>query len=414
MDAAGQFDATLSFMALPNDASPSLGFGNACRADWPLDFSVSFLNHGSFGSLPAPVHAAAEAWRARIEANPVEWLVRRGPAEVRSAANTIASFLGSAPASTGFVVNATAAANAVLRDIPFEANDEILLLDQGYNAVKQAALHRSSQCGAVTREVAIPLPAAADAIVSQFESALTAQTRLVILDQITSPTALVLPLQRMVAACAQRKIPVFVDGAHAPGMLETPADLDGATWWTGNLHKWLCAPKGCAVLAVHEDAAAGQHPPVISHGYSETFSESFDWQGTRDVAPWLAAPAAISYWDRYGGLPAVRARNHDLVVEAHRMLIDRFSVESISPNDGSMLGSMATLRLPDAIKQHADASDPIAMNTLFAARFKVEVPVFELGQTWAIRISAQVYNEFDDYERLGDAVETLCSEATRR
>lgn len=413
MGAVGRFDATLSLMALPKDSPASLGFGVACRTDWPLDPSITFLNHGSFGSVPIPIHAAADAWRSRIEANPVEWLTRRGPTEVQTAANTIASFLGSPPAFTGFVVNATAAANAVLRDIPFEANDEILLLDQGYNAVKQAALHRAVQCGAIIREVRIPLPASPDAIVLALKAALTEKTRLAILDQITSPTALVMPLQRMVAECVARSVPVFVDGAHAPGMLDRPAALEGATWWTGNVHKWLCAPKGCAVLAVHKDAAAEQHPPVISHGYPETFGESFAWQGTRDLAPWLAAPSAITYWDRYGGLFTVRARNHALVLAAHDMLSDQFKVDPLSPSDGSMLGSMATIRLPDAIKHHPDARDPLAMNAFLAKRFKIEVPVLELGETWAVRISAQVYNELSDYERLGNAINVLCSEVAR-
>ena len=396
------------------DTSFQPPFGLDARADWPLDFSVAFLNHGSFGSVPHDVHAAAELCRQRVEAHPVDWFIRRAPEALRKAATDVAHLLGALPQNTGFVANASAAANAVLRDIPLEKGDEILLLDQGYNAVKQTALHAAAQRGAVVREVKVPLPLLDGPmpVVAALEAAITHRTRLAILDQVTSPTALVLPIEKMVAVCTAKNVPVFVDGAHAPGMLETPAAIEGASWWTGNLHKWLCAPKGCAVLVVREDLATTQHAPVISHGYNESYAEEFDWQGTRDLAPWLAAPAAIEFWNRYGGLQSVRERNHACVITAQEYLLDRFQTQAYTPADGSMLASMATLPLPEPIKHHPDAKDCLAMNGLLFERFKVEVPVLEVGDDWATRISAQVYNAAEDYERLADAIQTLCDEAS--
>jgi isopenicillin-N epimerase len=287
------------------------------------------------------------------------------------------------------------------------------VLDHAYGAVKQAALHRAAHNGAVVRECSIPLPCrkGSDAIVGALDQAITPRTRLAILDQITSPSALLLPIEAMIRVCNERSVPVLVDGAHAPGMLDKPAKLDGATWWTGNLHKWLGAPKGCAVLSVQASTKAAQQPPVVSHGYQESFEAAFDWQGTRDLAPWLTAPFAITFWDRYGGIDRVRDHNHTLVVGAQAMLLDRFGTEPLSPEDGSMLGSMATLPLPAAIAGHSELENPEDLNQLLAARFKVEVPVFDIKGQWHVRISAQVYNELDDYLRLADAIETLLGES---
>lgn len=392
------------------DRTPT--FGRAIREDWPLDFSVAFLNHGSFGSVPHAVHAHAEEWRARFEARPIEWFWRRSTETLREAANTVAEFLGSEPGCTGFVVNATAAANAVLRDLDLNEGDEILVLNHGYNAVKQAARHVAALRGAKIVEVRIPLPVhkGAQEVIDAISGALTHRTRIAIIDQITSPTALVLPVQEIVEACRDRGVPVFVDGAHAPGMLDKPASTHGAAWWTGNLHKWLCAPKGCAILASHPEHAEKVHPPVISHGLGESLAAEFDWQGTRDLAPWLTAPATIAFWDRYGGIDAVRARNHELACDAHRMLLDRFDVEPISPTDGSLLGSMATVALPEELKAHTEFDSADRVNRVLAERFAVEIPVFDLEEKWYARLSAQVYNELDDYVQFADAIDVLRSE----
>lgn len=389
-------------------------FGRAIRNDWPLDFSVSFLNHGSFGSVPHSVHAEAEEWRSRFEARPIEWFLRRSGTHLREAATVVAEFIGSDPEHTGFVVNATAAVNAILRDFPLNQGDEVLVLNHGYNAVKQAARHAAEAAGAHVVEVPIPLPLRGGPreVVDLVAASLTEKTRIAIIDQITSPTALVLPVKEIVELCRLHDIPVLVDGAHAPGMLEKPASSHQGAWWTGNLHKWVCAPKGCAVLARNADDCASVHAPVISHGYGETLAAEFDWQGTRDLAPWLTAPAAIAFWDRYGGIQAVRARNHQLVCEAHHMLLDRFDVEPISPSDGSMLGSMATIQLPEFAKSLSGVDTAEDFNAMLAERFSVEVPVLELDGQWYVRISAQVYNELEDYTRLADAIEVLSKETS--
>ena len=383
-------------------------FGRGCRDDWPLDFSVAFLNHGSFGSVPHAIHTEAEQWRKRYEANPIEWFGRRTPEEVRKAVTCVAELIGSSPERTGFVTNATAAVNAILRDIRLEAGDEVIVLSHGYGAVKQTIRHLVSMHDATMVEADIRLPVAdKDSIAKAVEEAITSRTRLAVIDQITSPSALVIPIEPILKLCSAHDIPVLVDGAHAPGMLERPADLSGAAWWTGNLHKWVCAPKGCAVLTASEDHVHETHPPIISHGYLDSFQSEFDWQGTRDFAPWLSAPAAIRFWDRYGGLSTVRARNHDLACKAHVMLVEQWGVEPISPLDGSLLGSMATVRLPPSITERFGDRPFLDLIQRLFDEFKVEVPIVEIDDDWLVRVSAQVYNDIEDYQRLADAITHL-------
>ena len=383
-------------------------FGKSVRTDWPIDFEYAFLNHGSFGSVPKRVHAHAESWRSTFESRPIEWFGRKCPEVVRAAAEVVADFLGSEPSGTGFVVNATAGVNAVLRDIHLEAGDEVIVFDHGYGAVKQTIRHTVASREAVMVEVKVPIPLdGPEPIVSAIQSSITARTRIAVIDQITSPSAIVVPVKEIVDICRAQGIPVLVDGAHAPGMLDRPASSHGAQWWTGNLHKWICAPKGCAVLCADEEHAATTHPPVISHGLGESLATEFDWQGTRDFAPWLTAPFAISFWDQYGGIAKVRERNHQLCCEAHRMLLQRFDVVPITPRDGSMLGSMATLPLPIWFKESSEFAATEDLLQVLADRFKVEVPVLELDGDWYIRISTQVYNDMDDYIRLADAIDEL-------
>ena len=388
-------------------------FGKSVRTDWPIDFGYAFLNHGSFGSVPVCVHEHAEAWRSTFESRPIEWFGRKCPEVVRAAAVEVAEFLGSDSDTTGFVVNATAGVNAVLRDIHLESGDEVIVFDHGYGAVKQTIRHTVASREAVMVEVKVPIPLdGPQPILDAIEASITPRTRLAVIDQITSPSAIVMPVKDIVDSCHRHGVPVLVDGAHAPGMLERPAAGHGAQWWTGNLHKWVCAPKGCAVLCADADHAGSTHPPVISHGLGESLATEFDWQGTRDVAPWLTAPFAISFWDRYGGIAKVRERNHRLCCEVHRMLLGRFDVSPITPRDGSMLGSMATLPLPAFFENSSAFASTEVLLQILADRYKVEVPVLELDGQWHIRISVQVYNDWDDYLRLADAIDELRGEGS--
>jgi isopenicillin-N epimerase len=377
------------------------------RAHWTLDPDVVFLNHGSFGACPREVLEAQSLLRARLEREPVRFFVNDLEPLFDAARAEVAAFLGADARDLVFVANATGAVNAVLGSLALAPGDELLCTDHGYNACWNA-LHRfAERAGARVTQARVPFPLAGpDDVVSAVLGAVGPRTRLLLIDHVTSPTGLVFPVAALARALAPRGIDVLVDGAHAPGML--PLDLsalaaDGVAYYTGNFHKWCCAPKSVAFLWARRDKQPGLRPTVISHGANSPrtdrsrFQLEFDWCGTVDVTPWLTVPAALRFMARLlpGGWPAVMADNHQKAVRARRTLAAALGVAPPAPE--SMLGSLAALPLPDG-------DDPL-QEALYA-RHHVQVPIipWPAPPRRLVRVSAQLYNEDADYAALAAAL----------
>ena len=374
------------------------GFGRALGKQFRLEDGVDFLNHGSFGAASLQVLDAATRWRDQMEANPDHFLRDVLPGALRNAASELGRFIGARGEDLAFVENATSAINAVLRSLDFKPGDEILISSQSYGAVRQAVRHICERTGAkaVEPHIAIPVSGASELI-----PAIGPKTRLVIVDHISSPTGLVWPLEKIVAAARERGALVLVDGAHAPGQLELNVPAIGADWYTGNCHKWLFAPRGCAFLWARPDRQSQVHPLAISHGYTKGFTEEFDWPGTRDFSPWLAVTAALRFIQELDPA-AVRRYCHDLVLAAAEKIARAWRQPLAGPPE--MHGSMMAIRLPEAW-QRSGASREVARKTQseFMDRHRIAVAIMPIdGALWA-RISAQVYNAAEDYERLVEA-----------
>ncbi len=372
---------------------------------WLWDPSIVFLNHGSFGSLPLAVAEAAERHRRFIEAQPIARLGRGVADLLRAPKQALGRLLGAPPERIGLVENATAGIAAVLRNIAWRSGDEVVTTGHVYGAVRQALIRERDLHGIVIHEVPVPLPVrSGEDILARIVGALTSRTRLVLVDHVTSPTALVLPVRDIVQACHARGIAAMIDGAHAPGMVQLDLEGLGADWYTGNLHKWVYAPKGCAFL--HASAARAQetHPASISHHYGAGMELEFGWQGTRDVGSWMAITDAIAWMDAFGP-GAVMDHNKNLAEWAHRRMVDSGFFEPISPMDGSMRGSMAACRL-DA-RWRARFGSVEALQAAILATGSVEVPCMELHGDWLLRISAAPHNRPWQYERLIDTMRAL-------
>jgi isopenicillin-N epimerase len=370
---------------------------------WQLDPTYVFLNHGSFGSVPVPVREAQDRWRDLVEARPIEVLGRRCRELLAPVRERVAAFLRCDAAGLGFTTNATEGVNAVLRSMEFRPGDVLVTTNHVYRAVLQTMKYVARRAGAEVRIVDIPLPLPAsggDEIVERIADALDPRTRLVLVDHVTSPTAIVFPVEAIAALCASRGIACLVDGAHAPGMLPLDIGAIGASFYAGNLHKWVCAPKGCAILWVAPAERSRIHPATVSHFLDEGFDVEFDWQGTRDISAWLAAQDAIGFFEPLGW-PALRRHNHGLATWAHRLLVDAFDTVPLVPHD-AMLGSMATVRLPEQIANRWASAEELQADLY--RRDRIEVPIIDWDRRWHVRISCQAYNRAEEFERLARAL----------
>ncbi|HUN69997.1 MAG TPA: aminotransferase class V-fold PLP-dependent enzyme [Burkholderiales bacterium] len=369
-------------------------FGRPARRRFPLEPGTAFLNHGSFGATPRAVLAASDRWRRRMEANPDRFMREVLPGALRKAAARLAAFLKAKGEDLAFVENATSGANAVLRSLEFRPGDEILATSHVYNAVRQAIRHVSQRSGARLVEVPISLPLDSGISLEQaIEGKFNKSTRLLVLDHIASPSGLVFPVKRIARRARARGIRVLVDGAHVPGQIALDIPSLGVDWYAGNCHKWLFAPKGCGFLWARRDAQAGLHPLQISHGYGKGFVAEFDWPGTRDFSAWLSVPDGIAFMTELNA-SRVRAYNHRLVVEAAQRISDAWG----TPLDGPprLHGSMMAIRLPARFQRR----DPAQLMAEWLARHRVVVAVMAIDRALWARISAQVYNTAEDYDRL--------------
>lgn len=387
---------------------------NPLRRHWILDPEIRFLNHGSFGACPRPILELQQELRSELEREPVRFLARELEGRVDAARAELATFLGAAPEDLVPVANATTGVSAVLRSLAFRPGDEILVTNHGYNACRNACEFVAERSGARVVVANVPFPLrASDEVLEAVLAAVTPRTRLALIDHVTSPTGLLFPVAEIVRALRERGVETLVDGAHAPGMVPIDlAALDPA-FYTGNLHKWVCAPKGTAFLYARRALQPGLRPVVISHGANSPrtdrsrFRLEFDFTGTDDPTAFLCVPACLRFLAGLfpGGLTEMQSRNRALVMQGRALLCEALGVAEPAP--ASMLGFLAAVPLPpgrDEGRADAFAVDPLQAR-LFE-RHRIEVPIF----TWPaaprrlVRISAQVYNERAEYEALAAAL----------
>ncbi|MFH1844541.1 MAG: aminotransferase class V-fold PLP-dependent enzyme [bacterium] len=381
---------------------------------WILDPEVTFLNHGSFGACPAPILAEQARLRAELESQPVRFLARQYEARLDAARAAVADFVGADSEDLVFVPNATTGVNAVLQSLRFAPGDELVVTDHEYNASRNVLDFVAARDGARVVVATIPFPLESPArVVEAILDRVTGNTKLVLLDHITSQTGLVLPVAEVNEALVERGIDLLVDGAHGPGMV--PLDLRklGAAYYTGNCHKWLCAPKGAAILHVRRDRQDQIRPPIISHGANSRRTDrsryqlEFGWMGTDDPTAYLVVPAAMQFLGSLlpGGLPELMARNRALVLAARQLLCETLHIPP--PCLDEMIGSLATLPLPSAeVDPTAGTTPPVSdhdgLQEVLEEEYGIITPVI-YWPAWprrVVRIAAQAHNSLGQYRRL--------------
>ncbi len=392
-------------------------FGRGNLKEWPLDPHITYLNHGTVGVTPTHVLAAQQTLRDAIERQPSRFMLRELTAHrvgralndaplMRQAAQAVAEFLGARGDDLVFVDNITSGANAVLRSFPFEPGDEILVSDYGYGGVTRAALFAAREHDATVRTVAMPFPVQrASDLVDAFVSGIGPRTRVAVVDHISATTALVLPVADIAAACRARGVAVLIDGAHAPGAIAVDIPALGGDWYAANLHKWMWTPRSSGILWATPERQAALKPAVVSWGLDQGFTAEFDEPGTRDPTPHLSAPAAIDLMEEWG-VAAIRAYNHDLAWSAAQRLVNLWQVALETPE--ALIGTMVTVPLPAALGSTQD--DAVRVRDTLLDRDHVEAPISAIHGRLHVRISAQVYNDLSDIDRLANAVLRQASE----
>jgi isopenicillin-N epimerase len=381
---------------------------------WTLEEGLDFLNHGSFGACPRAVLEAQGELRARMERQPVAFLSRELEGLLDEARAALGAFVGADPDDLAFVPNATTGVNTVVRSLELSAGDELLTTDHAYNSCRNA-LRWHEKHGVKIVLARVPWPLAGPfQVIEAVLGAVTERTKLLLLDHVTSPTGLVFPVGELVRRLAERGIDTLVDGAHAPGMLPLDLRALGAAYYTGNCHKWLCAPKGAAFLYVRRDRQEVVRPIAHGHGLNSArtdrsaFRLQMDWIATDDPTPFLCVPVALRY---LGGLlpgswPALMERNHALALAGRRILCEALRVQPPAPE--FMLGSLAAVPLPDLAAPLPPARGIFwhPLQRMLLEKHRIEVPImfFPAPPRQLVRIAAQLYNAEEQFTRLAAAL----------
>ena len=396
-------------------------FTSDIKPFWSLDPTVTFLNHGSFGACPLPVLEAQQRLREQLERQPLRFFMREFEPLLDAARSQLAAFVGADADELVFVPNATTGVNAVLRSLAFNADDELLTTNLEYNACRNALDFVASRTGAKVVVAQVPFPLnSPEQVVEAVMEKVSPKTRLALLDHVTSKTGLIFPIQQLVSKLAAREIDTLVDGAHAPGMVSLNLHEIGATYYTGNCHKWLCAPKGAAFLYVRRNQQPAIRPLTISHGANSCrtdksrFQLEFDWAGTVDPTAYLCIPQAIQFLGSLlpGGWSELIASNRAKARFARHLLCEALEVSPPCPEE--MIGSMAVVPLPSKLSVYEQGGQvrewPVLQDVLLE-QFNIEVPIIFWSTPFPLmmRVSAQLYNTPEQYEYLAKALITLLS-----
>ncbi len=368
------------------------------RDDFLIRDDIVFLNHGSFGACPKPVFAEYQAWQLELERQPVEFLLRRRKELIPNARKEIAEFLNVPDDEVVFVTNATYGLSAALQSMPLAAGDQILTTNHEYGAVDRLMETVAKRTGADIVRRQIPLPYKSDeTFVEDFFTSATVKTKVILMSHITSPTALIFPVGKICQRAREMGILTVIDGAHAPGQI--PLDLAdiGADVYSGNFHKWLCAPKGSAFLHVRPELREMVDPLVISHGCIDgaDFIQRHEWLGTKDIAAYLSVPSAIAY-QRQRNWRSVGRECHQLAVDLQAQLCDRYDLQRLSINQ---FAQMVTIPLPDC--------DVGAVKDQLYEDYRIEVPVGRFEGCCVMRVSVQAYNTKEELQTLVKALEEI-------
>ena len=355
---------------------------------WMLSPEILYLNHGSFGARPCSVFESQMRFKQELESAPVYFLDTLAEGYFANSRASISNFVGLDAGGIGFVDNATTGVSAAIHAIELDTGDEVLTTNHVYNGVRQLLKAKCRKAGCSYRECPIGFPAPESTeIVDQIETSIMPNTKVLIIDHVSSTTALKFPIEEIIKLCKSKEVLLIVDGAHAPGMLPLNFNNLLPDWYIGNCHKWVCAPLGAAFIWSSLEWRESTHPLTISHFLDQGYTAEFDWQGTKDITPWLTIPDAIK-WGNSIGWHKIQSHNHQMASWILDAACSALSVQSMYPSNDSF-GSMVTIKLPT--NTLTTIEDCLRFKNELYRDYSIEIPVFEFDGAIFVRFSAQLY-----------------------
>lgn len=372
------------------------------KSQFYLDPEITFLNHGSFGACPKPIFENYQCWQAELEKQPVRFLQKELPGYLKTSKKALAEYIHCAPEDFFFTPNPTTAINTVMRSIKLQPGDEILTTNHEYGAMDRTWNYYARQSGAkyIRQNISLPI-ISKEQILEQFWSGYTSKTKIVFLNQISSATALIFPVKEICEKAKALGLITIIDGAHVPGHIDLNLSELNPDYYTGTLHKWMLAPKGCSFLYVRKELQDSLDPLVVSWGYDSVspglsrFLDYHEQQGTRDIAAFLTAPAAIQFLQE-NHWPEYTQKSKQMILDVYADFCAMLGSEPICPVTSEFLGQMCSIPIK--------TQKPFELKEMLYNQYKIEIPVMQIDHGIFLRISLNAYNDMRDLEILKNAL----------
>ena len=375
------------------------------KFDFLVRKDITFLNFGSFGSCPREIFTFYQEKQLELESQPVSFIVEEGIQQLNHARKSLANFVNCEPDDIVFVTNPSYAINTIAKSLPLNKGDEILSTNLEYGALIRTWNYYCEIKGAKFVQQTIPLPlSTTEEIVDAFFKGFNKNTKAIFISQITSSTALILPVAEICLEAKKRGLMTIVDGAHVPAHIALNLRELNADIYTGACHKWMMSPKGASFLYASKETQDWIDPLLISWGFqsanptSSRFIDYHQTAGTRDFSAFLTVPFCIDFMKRHDW-EKVSNTNKEITIEWATRLKDRFNFNSISPIDKSFLGQMFAIPIK--------TNDSLFLKEILWRKFNIEIPVTQMENRNFIRFSVQAFNDWNDYHRLESALTDL-------
>ena len=372
--------------------------------DWfLLDPDITFLNHGSYGACSKPVFKEYQDWQKKLEDQPVQFMTNRVYSAMEKSRESMSQFVGCDEEELVFFQNPTTAVTNVIYNLDLKSGDEVLMSNHEYGALVRAwkMWGKKTRVNIIQQDISMPVTTEEN-FIEDFWKGVTPQTKVVFLSHITSSTALIFPIEKIIKLAKEQNILTIIDGAHVPAQIPLNIHELGCDFYTGACHKWLCAPKGSSFLFVKKEHQDWVKPVVVSWGKDgddptpSEFIQNFQWQGTRDMSAFLTIPTAINFYNKE--IRPYQESCKKIIQDTYSEFPSVLNTASISTGR-EWLAQLVAHQLPKSI--------PSNLKKQLWEEYQIEIPVFEWNGQAYVRVSIQVYNTQKDVDLLMSALRSL-------